>query len=164
MPGDLQTPVKRLSAFSDLLACARTETSAVAQYHYHLHVKTLHLEAAEQAKLANSYLLTFKIRINKLGNCVGLNDYMTIRSLINSFIHSFTPFIVCLTTGPFSRPKQFLHAVPSCASSFNFQYTFFFLRSFSSCLRLLSRLPVTSILPSILPPLTCFRRRFLLKV
>ena len=79
MPGDLQTPVKRLSAFSDLLACARTETSAVAQYHYHLHVKTLHLEAAEQAKLANSYLLTFKIRINKLGNCVGLNDYMTIR-------------------------------------------------------------------------------------
>jgi len=34
----------------------------------------------------------------------------------------------------------------------------------SSCLRLLPRLPVTSILPSILPSITCFRRQLLRKM
>jgi len=47
----------------------------------------------------------------------------------------------------------------SSASSFNFQYLLFSLRSLSSCLRLLPRLPVTSILPSIFPSVTCFRRQ-----
>ena len=39
-----------------------------------------------------------------------------------------------------------------------------FLRSSSTCLRLLPSLPVTSILPSIFPSITCFRRQFLRKV
>ena len=38
------------------------------------------------------------------------------------------------------------------------------LRSSSSCLRLLPLLPVTSILPSIFPSITCFRRQFLLNM
>ena len=38
------------------------------------------------------------------------------------------------------------------------------LRSSSSCLRLLPRLPFTSIFPFILPSVTCFRRQFLRKV
>ena len=40
----------------------------------------------------------------------------------------------------------------------------FSLRSFSSCLRLLPRFPITFILSSISPSITCFRRRFLRKV
>jgi hypothetical protein len=40
----------------------------------------------------------------------------------------------------------------------------FLLRLCSSCVRLILRLPVTSILPSIFPSITCFRRQFLGKV
>jgi len=50
--------------------------------------------------------------------------------------------------------------VRSSASSFNFYYPFHFVR----CLRLLPRLPVTSILPPICPSITCFRRQFLSKM
>jgi len=41
---------------------------------------------------------------------------------------------------------------------------FLSLRSFSSCLCLFLRLPVTSILPFTYPTLTCFRRQFLHKM
>ena len=47
------------------------------------------------------------------------------------------------------------------ASYFYFQQPLFSLRSSSSCLRLLPRLPVTSILPSIFLSITCCRRQFL---
>jgi hypothetical protein len=70
-------------------------------------------------------------------------------------IHS----VVCLTTGPQPPPKRVLHRVQSSASSFNVQYPLFSLRSSSSCLHLLPRLHVTSILPTIFPPATCFRRQ-----
>ena len=40
----------------------------------------------------------------------------------------------------------------------------FYIRASSRCLRPLSRLPVTSILPSIFPSITCFRRQFLHKM
>jgi len=42
-----------------------------------------------------------------------------------------------------------LYSVRSSASSFNIQYPLVSLRSYSSCLRLLPRLSVTSILPSL---------------
>jgi hypothetical protein len=61
-------------------------------------------------------------------------------------------------------PKWVLHRVRSGASSFNFQYLVFSLRSSSSCLSLLPRLPVTSILACICPSVTCFRRQFLRKM
>jgi hypothetical protein len=51
----------------------------------------------------------------------------------------------------------------SGASSFNLQYPLFSLRSSSSCLHLLLHLPVTSILLSVFPSITCFRRQFLCK-
>ena len=76
------------------------------------------------------------------------------------FIHS----AVCLTTGPQSLPKRVLHSVRSKASFLNLQYPLFSLRSSSSCLHLLSRLPITSILPSSFPSITCFRRHFLCKI
>jgi hypothetical protein len=86
------------------------------------------------------------------------------------FLYIFPPFIpfihsvVCLTTGPWILLKRVLHRVRSSASSFNFQYLLFSLRSSSSCLRLLPRLPVIFIRPSNIPSITCFRRQFLLKM
>jgi hypothetical protein len=50
------------------------------------------------------------------------------------------------TTVPQPLPKPVLRTVRSSASSFNFQYPQVSLRSYGSCLRLLPRLPVTSIL------------------
>ena len=77
--------------------------------------------------------------------------------LTYSFIHS----AVCRTTGPYFLPQWVLRRVWTSASSFDFQYPVFSLRSFNSLSRLLHRLPITSILSSIFPSITCFRRQFL---
>ena len=53
------------------------------------------------------------------------------------------------------------HRVRSSASSSNFQYPLFSLRASSSCLHLLPRVTVTSILLSVFPSITCVRRQFL---
>ena len=53
--------------------------------------------------------------------------------------------VVCLTSGPKPLTKPALHIVRSRASSFMWQYPLLSLRSSSSFLRLLPRLPVTSI-------------------
>ena len=79
---------------------------------------------------------------------VGLNPYQTVHSAI------------CLTTGPQPLPRRVLHTVRPSASSCNLKYSFFSLRSSISCLRLLPLLPVTSILSSIFPSLTCFKSMF----
>jgi hypothetical protein len=76
------------------------------------------------------------------------------------FIH----LIVCLTTVPKPLPKRALHIVRFRASSFKWQYPLLSLRSSSSFLCLLSRLPVTSIPPFIFPSITRCRRQFLLKM
>jgi hypothetical protein len=66
---------------------------------------------------------------------------------------------VLCTRDPLHLPKRVLHRVRSSASPFNFHGSVFSPRSSSSCLLLLPRLPVTSILPSIFPSITCFRRQ-----
>ena len=76
------------------------------------------------------------------------------------FIH----LAVCLTTGPMSLPKPALHIVRSRASSFKWEYPTLSLRSSSSFLRLLPRLPVTSIPPFTFPSITHCRRQFLCKM
>jgi hypothetical protein len=76
------------------------------------------------------------------------------------FIH----LVVCLTTGPKPLPKRAIHRVRSRASSFKWEYPLLFLRSSSSFLRLLPRLPVTSIPPFIFPLITRCRRQFLRKM
>ena len=53
---------------------------------------------------------------------------------------------------------------PLRASSFDFHYPLVSLKSSSSCSRLLPRLPITSILPSIFPSVTCLKRQFLRKI
>jgi len=82
---------------------------------------------------------------------------------VSSFLYVIHP-AVCLTSGPQFLSKPVLHAVRNSASSSNLQYPLFSLRSSGSSLRLLPRLPITSILPSIFPSITCFRRQFLRKV
>ena len=78
----------------------------------------------------------------------------------NSFIH----LVVCLTTGPKPLPNRVLHIVRSRASSFNCEYPLLSLRSSSSFLRFLPRLPVTYIPPSIFPSIARCRRQFLLRM
>ena len=64
-------------------------------------------------------------------------------SFIHSFIHSFCSLSYDRSVASF---KASSHRVRSSASSFNFQYLLFSLRSSSSYIRLLPRLPVISIL------------------
>ena len=67
--------------------------------------------------------------------------------------------------GPSPLPNRFIRNVPYNASSFNFQYFLFSLKLSIKCLcLLLLRLRFTHIPSSILPLITCFRRRFLHKM
>jgi len=77
--------------------------------------------------------------------------------------HLFMP-LYALTTVPEAHPKQILHKVRPSASFSNLDYPLIPLRSYSICLPLVPRLPVTSILPVIFPSITCSRRQFLRKM
>ena len=79
-------------------------------------------------------------------------------------IHSNIHRVLCLTTVPEPLPKRALQTVWSTASSFKREYPILSLRSSSSFLRLLPRLPVTSIYPFIFPSITRCRRQFLRKI
>jgi len=70
----------------------------------------------------------------------------------------FINFVVCLKTGPKPLPKRALHIVRSRPCSFKWEYTLLSLRSSSSFLRLLPRLPVTSIPPCIFPSIIRCRK------
>jgi hypothetical protein len=74
------------------------------------------------------------------------------------------PRHVVLTQSVLREVRSLFHRVRYSASSFKFQYIVFSLMSSSGCLRFLPRLPVTSVLPSIFPSITCFRRQFLRKM
>ena len=80
--------------------------------------------------------------------------------ICNTFIH----LVVCLTTGPKPLPNWALQIVRSITFSFKCEYPLLSLRSSSSFLRFLPRLPVTSIPPFIFPSITCCRRQFLCKM
>jgi hypothetical protein len=80
--------------------------------------------------------------------------------MLGSFIH----LVVSLTTGPKPLRKPALHILRSRASSFKWQYPLLSLKSSSSFLRLLPRLPVTYIPTFIFPSITRFRRQFLRKI
>jgi len=80
--------------------------------------------------------------------------------IFDKFAQEFIHLVVCLTTGPKPLPNRALHIVRSRASSFNCEYPLLSLRSSSSFLRFLPRLPVTSIPPFIFPSITRCRRQF----
>jgi hypothetical protein len=81
-------------------------------------------------------------------------------------LQSFINLVVCLMTGPTPLPKRALHTVRSRASFFKWDYPLLSWRPSSSFLRLLPRLPVTSIPlpPFIFPSITCCRKQFLHKM
>jgi hypothetical protein len=80
---------------------------------------------------------------------------------ITPFIHSFIHSRCYLTTCPLPLPKQVLYRTWHNGSSFNFQYSLFYLNSFSICLRFLPCLSITSTFPSTFPSILCFRRKIL---
>ena len=80
--------------------------------------------------------------------------------IFRKFIHSFSS----LSYDRSKASSKALHTVRSRASSFNWQYPLLSLRSSSSFLRLLPRLPVTYIPPFILPSIARCRRQFLRKM
>jgi hypothetical protein len=87
------------------------------------------------------------------------DNYILMYSSHSLLIHS----VVCLTTGPKPLPTRDLHIVRSRASSFKWEYPLLSLRSSSSLLSLLLRLPVTYIPSFTFSSITCFRRQFLRK-
>jgi len=87
-----------------------------------------------------------------LAFCISL--FTIDKAVFMLFIHS----VVCLASGPQSLPQPVLHKMRASASSFNFHYPLFSLRSSSCCLRLLSRLPITFILPSYLSSNNVFQK------
>lgn len=68
---------------------------------------------------------------------------------------------VCLTTRPQPLQKSVLHRMRSSVSPFNLHYPLVSLTTSINCLRLLPRLPASSILPSIFISITCLRRQHL---
>jgi len=101
-------------------------------------------------------------------SCVSLQFHSLFQSLFsivvlfNGVKNSFVPF--CPTLEPLSLPKPVLQRQRLSYSSFSFQNPHVSLRSFSSCLRLLPLLPVTSSLPSTFLSIICFRSQFLRKM
>jgi len=87
-------------------------------------------------QISDRQLVTETLPLQRQGTAI--NDYViTHRSLIHSTIPQFLPKPVLQTAG-------------SSASSFNLQHPPVYLRPYSSCLRILPRLFITSILPSFL--------------
>jgi hypothetical protein len=98
-----------------------------------------------------------------------INQTRVIHSFIHSFIHPFIhSFIHSLCSLSYDRSlassKASSPEVRSSASCFSLHYLLFSLRSSSSCLHVLPRLPVIYLLPSNFPSITCFRRQFLSKL
>ena len=85
------------------------------------------------------------------------NSSTLVRSSVHLFIHSFCSLPCDRSTASSSREFSI--------KCFPFQFTVsFFLRTSSSCLRLLPRLSITHILLSIFSSKTCFRKQFLRKL
>ena len=101
-----------------------------------------------------------KLQYKQYKNTVNTIIHITKKTHTYTFIH----LVVCLRTGPKPLPKRPLHTLPSRAASFKWEYPLLSLRSSSSFLRVLLRLPVIFIPPFIFPSITPCRRQFLRKM
>ena len=99
--------------------------------------------------------------IDRVGQNMACYFCTTIVWFPSTIVEIFIHLAVCLTTGPKPLPNRALHIVRSRASSFNCEYSLLSLRSSGSFLRLLPRLPLTSIPPFMFPSITRCRRQFL---
>jgi hypothetical protein len=104
----------------------------------------IHTEHLERVELWNVRPVSTHSNLTTLKSLCILSSKTNIR-ISYSFIH----LAVCLTTSPKPLPKRALHIVRSRTSSFSWGYPLLSLRWSSSFLRLLPRLPVTSISPFI---------------
>jgi len=107
--------------------------------HMHVDCKTVHVE-----------LIRFST-FRKIVFCKEdwLLTYTHTYGLFNVAHSPLIHYVVCLTTGLYLLPMRVLHRMRSSASSLNIRYHLLSSRSFSSCLCLLLRLPVTYIHPSV---------------
>jgi len=114
------------------------------------------------------WVVTFAANERLLFNCSSINGSPTVQAgvVLATRISRYTSFIqvVCLTTGPKPLPKRDLHIVRARASSFKWEFPLLSLRSSSCFLRLLPRLPVTSIIAFTFPSITRCRGQFLRKM
>jgi hypothetical protein len=82
-----------------------------------------------------------------------------------SVIYTLHHILVIILWSVLRQVRSFFQSVLSTECELvlplNLQYPLFSLRSYNSCLRLLPRLIVMSLLPSIFAAVTCFRRQFL---
>jgi hypothetical protein len=125
---------------------SQLQTSTTNDSKYHKATRNAVREIFLQRQETYDYVTLRSVGIFACWSLLLWSYGVTISVLLNCAyisIHS----VVCLTTGPYPLPERFLHSVRSSASSLNFQYLLFSLRSSSSCLRLLPCFPVISILP-----------------
>jgi hypothetical protein len=99
-----------------------------------------------------SCVLSYYVKYSVTSPCVFQIWNFTCICKVYSFINS----VICLTISPLSLPKRLFDRLRYFASPFNFQYRPFSFMSYSSCIRLILCLPLTSTFPSIFPSITCF--------
>ena len=106
------------------------------------------------------------LKTDKIWVCLCLLVYTVYNKtrVLPTYVYTYIHLAVCLTTGPKPLPNRALHIVRSRASSFKCEYPLLSLRSSSSFLRLLPRLPVTSIPSFIFHSIARCRRQFLRKM
>ena len=91
-----------------------------------------------------------------------LSQYFSILSVLHSRpLDSKIYFVVCLATSPKVLTKRVLQRARSIVSSFKSRDLIFVLLPSSSCLSLIFRLPLPSMLPFLFPSIICFRRQYL---
>jgi hypothetical protein len=157
------------------MACIDRRHGAGAMEIFHYTLRTAHFIALlnERHRLRvecwgwDIYRHPFRIFLSRFNMLGFVNKEQYLRddlSLRTDDWPSFIHIAVWLTTGPKPLPKRAFHIVRSRASAFKWEYPLLSLRSSSSFLRLLPRLPVPSISPFIFPSVTCCRRQFLLKM
>jgi hypothetical protein len=92
--------------------------------------------------------------------CLDISKPYFTQALCSCISYSFIRSVVCLRTGQWPLPQRVLHSV----LSFRLQCPLVSLRPSGSCLHLLPRRPVASILLSTFPLTTCFKRQFARKM
>jgi hypothetical protein len=131
-------------------------------WYIYLWSDTCDLTSQSQNKFSPTFLYTHTELFHRFWRNSTYKPLLGVYENYHVFIQSFIQ-VVCFTTGPKPLPKQALHIVRSRVSSFKWGYPLLSSRSSRSFLRLLPRLPVTSIPPFIFHSITRCRRQFLCK-
>jgi hypothetical protein len=96
--------------------------------------------------------------------CLDVSKHYFTQALCLCNSYSLIRSVVCLPTGQWPLPKRVLQSVRSNDPSYSLPYPLISVRPSDSCLHLLPRLPVASILLSTFPLTTCFNWQFARKM